>query len=144
MGAAGRLPQAEIPAIHAGLVALGDLEASTLGSYVDPTAVTRSASTRDTLEATEDSFGSERSGLDPQVQIIRAQCGSHFLRGYKIRREARTENSDGRGLSRKEHTITRGWENSSVLVQVSSRGQGSIQLKVTVDRALRLRNTSDC
>lgn len=107
MGAAGLLHQAEIPAIHAGLVALGDLEASTLGSYVDPTAVTRSANTRDTLEATEDSFGSERSGLDPQVRIIRAQRGSYFLRGYKIRREARTENSDGRGLSREgahDHT----------------------------------------
>jgi len=55
-----------------GLVALGDLEPSTLGSYMDATAVTRSANTRDTLEAIEDSFGSERSGLEPQVWIVRA------------------------------------------------------------------------
>lgn len=59
------------PAIHAGLVALGELESSQLGSYTDATAVTRSANTRDTLEAFEDSFESEGSGLDPQVWIIR-------------------------------------------------------------------------
>ena len=53
-------------------MALGDLEASALGSYVDATAVTRSANTRDPLEAIEDGSESERLGLGRQVWLIRA------------------------------------------------------------------------